>query len=70
MQEGVQCWHDRDAYTYGSVPPVLIPGTLLQGYHKAIPSGTTISITSDGQSQGLMVHAFYTSMGTTDRRGG
>jgi hypothetical protein len=68
MVEGVQCWFDRDAYTYEGIPPALIPGTLLQGNHKAIPSGTTISITSDGQSQGLVVHVFYTM--ESERRGG
>jgi hypothetical protein len=59
MEEGVQCWHDRDAYTYDSVPSALMPGTLYQGNHKSIPEGTEISFTS-ADTRPMIIHVFYT----------
>jgi hypothetical protein len=63
----VQCWHDRDAYTYDSIPSALMPGTLFQGAHKSIPTGTEFTFTSS-DSRPMIINVFYTL--ESDRHGG
>jgi hypothetical protein len=63
MAEGVQCWHDREAYFYTDIPATLTPGTLLQGAQKSIASGTVLSIMLESDSQPVVVHTFYDEEG-------
>ena len=67
MVEGVQCWHDRADYQYLQVPSELMPGTLFQGNHKAIPVGTEISFTNT-DSRDVTLHLFFEH--TNGRHGG